>query len=66
MLGLADLARSITEGRKPRASGSLALHVLEIMEAILRAGEIGAAQIVADKTEQPKALHEDEARSLLA
>lgn len=66
MLGLADLARSITEGRKPRASGSLALHVLEIMEAILRAGETGTAQIVADKTEQPKELHEDEARSLLA
>lgn len=66
MLGLADLARSIVEGRGPRASGTLALHVLEVMEAILRAGETGVGQTVAGKTEQPRELREDEARSLLA
>lgn len=66
MLGLADLARSIVEGRAPRASGNLALHVLEVMEAILRAGETGVGQDIAGRTEQPKELREDEARSLLA
>lgn len=66
MLGLADLARSIIEGRAPRASGTLALHVLEVMEAILRAGETGVGQTIAGKTEQPRELREDEARSLLA
>lgn len=66
MLGLADLARSLIEGRPPRASGDLALHVLEVMEAILRAGETGAAQVVPDRTPQPKDLSEDEATSLLA
>lgn len=66
MLGLADLARSIVEGRAPRASGSLALHVLEIMEAILRAGETGVGQTIDGKTQQPSELREDEARSLLA
>lgn len=66
MLGLADLARSIVEGRAPRASGNLALHVLEVMEAILRAGETGIGQDIAGRTEQPKELREDEARSLLA
>ncbi len=66
MLGLADLARSIVEGRAPRASGNLALHVLEVMEAILRAGETGIGQDIAGSTEQPKELREDEARSLLA
>lgn len=66
MLGLADLARSITEGRAPRASGELALHVLEIMEAILRAGETGAAQTIAGRVMQPKELREDEAASLVA
>lgn len=66
MLGLADLARSIVEGRPARASGTLALHVLEIMEAILRAGETGAAQTIAGKVEQPRQLLEDEAASLLA
>jgi predicted dehydrogenase len=33
MRGLADLARAVVEGRAPRASGNLALHVLEVMEA---------------------------------
>nr|WP_064248688.1 Gfo/Idh/MocA family oxidoreductase [Rhizobium leguminosarum]OAP92323.1 oxidoreductase [Rhizobium leguminosarum] len=66
MLGLADLARAIIEGRAPRASGDLALHVLEVMEAILRAGETGVAQTIAGVVAQPKELREDEARSLLA
>ena len=66
MLGLADLARAVTEGRSPRASGELALHVLEIMEAILRAGETGAAQIIPGTIAKPKELQEEEAKSLLA
>lgn len=66
MLGLADLARSLIEGRPPRASGDLSLHVLEIMEAILRAGETGAAQIIPDRFPQPRELSEEEAASLLA
>ncbi|MGO6850663.1 Gfo/Idh/MocA family oxidoreductase [Rhizobium leguminosarum] len=66
MLGLADLAHAIIEGRKPRASGDLALHVLEVMEAILRAGETGAAQTISGIVVQPRELREDEARSLLA
>lgn len=66
MLGLADLARSIIEGRPPRASGDLALHVLEVMEAILRAGESGAAQTILKMVPQPEDLPEDEARSLMA
>ncbi|MGO7592019.1 Gfo/Idh/MocA family protein [Rhizobium leguminosarum] len=66
MLGLADLARAIIEGRAPRASGNLALHVLEVMEAILRAGETGVAQTIAGIVAQPRELREDEARSLLA
>ncbi|CAN7653597.1 Gfo/Idh/MocA family oxidoreductase [Rhizobium leguminosarum] len=65
MLGLADLARAIIEGRAPRASGDLALHVLEVMEAILRAGETGVAQTISGIVAQPKELREDEARSLL-
>lgn len=66
MLGLADLARALSEGRAPRASGDLALHVLEIMEAILRAGETGAAQLIPGMIPQPAELREDEAKSLLA
>jgi len=35
--GLADMARAIETGRPHRASGDLALHVLEIMDAVVRA-----------------------------
>ncbi len=66
MLGLADLARAVTEGRAPRASGDLALHVLEVMEAILRAGETGAAQVIGSMIPQPQELREDETTSLLS
>jgi len=37
-VGLADMARAIETDRPHRASGELAFHVLEIMDAILRAG----------------------------
>lgn len=66
MLGVADLARALHEGRSPRASGDLALHVLEIMEAILASGESRSAITVAGTATQPPLLGEDEARSLLA
>ncbi|MFO1208871.1 MAG: Gfo/Idh/MocA family oxidoreductase [Amaricoccus sp.] len=66
MLGLADLARACAEGRPPRASGELALHVLEVMQAILRAGETGTAQTIVETVPQPAELTEEEARSLLA
>jgi predicted dehydrogenase len=36
-IGLADMASAIAEGQPHRASGELAFHVLEIMEAILAA-----------------------------
>lgn len=66
MLGLAEVARAVIEGRSPRASGALALHVLEVMEAILRAGETGTAQLVPGTIAQPAELGEEEARCLLA
>jgi predicted dehydrogenase len=37
-VGLADMARAIETGRPHRASGELALHVLEIMESVIRSG----------------------------
>ena len=66
MLGVADLARALSESRKPRASGELALHVLEIMEAILASGESRNSVAVVGTVDQPPLLGEDEAASLLA
>jgi predicted dehydrogenase len=65
MLGVADLARALGEGRAPRASGDLALHVLEIMEAILASGESRSAVDIGGSVKQPPLLGEEEARSFL-
>lgn len=65
MLGLSDMAQSIIDGRKPRASGELALHVLEVMHTILHASQTGVAELVPGFVEQPQALSEEEVRSFL-
>ncbi len=41
MLGVAEFAEAIRQGRRPRASGQLGLHVLEVLYAVLEAGETG-------------------------
>jgi predicted dehydrogenase len=64
MLGVADLANAIAEKRAPRASGALALHVLEIMEAILGAAVSGSAVTINGSAMRPQALSEPEAASL--
>jgi predicted dehydrogenase len=66
MLGVAELARALREKRQPRASGDLALHVLEVMEAILHAGESRSAIAIASDLARPMALDADEANSFLA
>ncbi|NDW06954.1 Gfo/Idh/MocA family protein [Jiella pacifica] len=42
-LGLADMAAAIAAGRPHRASGELALHVLEVMEALLASAKAGTS-----------------------
>jgi predicted dehydrogenase len=41
MLGVAEFAEAIRQGRQPRASGQLGLHVLEVLYAVLETGETG-------------------------
>ncbi len=55
-LGLADMVRAHRTGRPHRASGDLALHVLEVMERILVAAETGRHQAVASRVERPAPL----------
>ena len=64
MIGVADLANAVATGGKPRASGDLALHVLEVMEAILEAGATGKATQISGIAVQPAALSENEAATL--
>lgn len=57
-LGLADMAQAIREDRPHRASGALALHVLEVMEAILTAGAEGRAIDLTTSCDRPAPLAE--------
>lgn len=63
-LGLAELARSVTEGTVHRSSGRLALHVLEVMHAILQAAETHAIIDVGTQIERPPALSDHEAQAM--
>ncbi|GAB2517616.1 Gfo/Idh/MocA family protein [Paramicrobacterium agarici] len=55
-IGIVDLAEAIDEGRPHRASGELAFHVLEVMDAILRAGAEHAVVDIASTVERPDAV----------
>jgi predicted dehydrogenase len=55
-LGVADMALAIVEGRAHRASGDLALHVLEVMEAFEVASREGRAVDISTTVERPAPL----------
>ncbi|WFR99359.1 Gfo/Idh/MocA family protein [Rhizobium tumorigenes] len=57
-LGVADMAYAIRSNRPHRASGSLALHVLEVMEAFQTASDTGRTVSIATETGRPAPLSE--------
>ncbi len=57
-LGVADMAHAIRSNRPHRASGSLALHVLEVMEAFQTASDTGRTVAITTQTERPAPLRE--------
>ena len=65
MLGVADLVRARQAGAMPRASGDLALHVLDIMEAILTSGAGGKPVLLDSDIAQPAPLTDAQAQNLL-
>jgi len=54
--GLGELVEAIAEGREPRASGRLGLHVIDAARSILRAAEEGRTVAVETSVEQPAPL----------
>jgi predicted dehydrogenase len=52
-LGLSDMADAILNGRTPRASGSIALHVLEVMRGILDSAASGVTVKIDSCPERP-------------
>jgi predicted dehydrogenase len=53
ILGAADMAHAIRAGRPHRASGALAFHVLEVMEAFQVSSDSGRAVSVSSRPERP-------------
>lgn len=58
IIGVADMARAIRENRPHRASGALALHVLEVMEAFQRSSDSRRVVEIATRPERPAPLEE--------
>jgi hypothetical protein len=57
-LGVADMAYGILNNRPHRASGELALHVLEVMEAFEAASKSGAIVKIKTRAERPAPISE--------
>ncbi len=53
IIGVADMAHAIRSGRPHRASGDLAFHVLEVMEAFQTSSDSGHAVGVSSRPERP-------------
>lgn len=64
--GLADMALAIAEARAHRCSDALALHVVEVMTAILESGEAGRFIPMTTTCARPEALGPEAAAGLLA
>ena len=56
ILGLADMAQAIRCERPHRASGELAFHVLEVMEAFQSSSDSGKAVAISTRPERPASL----------
>jgi predicted dehydrogenase len=53
ILGMADMAQAVRTGRPHRASGALALHVLEVMEAFQTSSDAGKSVAISTRPERP-------------
>ncbi|MEZ5936570.1 MAG: gfo/Idh/MocA family oxidoreductase, partial [Alphaproteobacteria bacterium] len=58
IIGLLDMAAAIQIGRPHRASGALALHVLEVMDALGRSSDEGRHLDIESRPERPAPLPE--------
>lgn len=63
--GLADMIAAIDAGRPARCGLDVALHAVDVMTSLLKAGELGQVVNLTTTCERPAALGPDEARALL-
>ena len=63
-IGLSEMIDSILNNRKARCSLELSLHVLEIMEGIIKSAENNNIYTLSTKVSQPNLLTEEEIENL--
>jgi predicted dehydrogenase len=63
--GLSDMMDSLETGKKARCDIDVALHAIDAMASILKAGETGQVITLSTTCDRPAALGPDEARALL-
>lgn len=63
--GLADMMNTIESGAPARCGLDVALHVIEVLTGLLKAGETGEVLTLTTTCERPLALGPDEAQALL-
>lgn len=63
--GLSDMMDSLETGKTARCDIDVALHAIDVMTSILKAGETGQVITLSTTCERPAALGIDEARALL-
>lgn len=59
-LGVAEMADALAAGRTPRASGQLALHVVDVIESLIKAAESGRNVKLTSTCQRPEPLSDDE------
>ena len=64
VIGIADMAAAIERGAPARASGDLALHVLEVLEAILVSGDKKKAIVLTKRDVSPPRLDHAQGKDL--
>jgi predicted dehydrogenase len=55
-LGVAEMVEAIREGREPRASGELGLHVVDVARSVLRSAAAGRVVAISSSVARPPAL----------
>jgi len=63
--GLADMMQAVDKGRAARCGLDVALHVVDVMTSLLKAGETGKVITLTTTCERPKALKPKDAQALL-
>jgi predicted dehydrogenase len=63
--GLADMMQAVDKGRAARCGLDVALHVVDVMTSLLKAGETGKVVTLTTTCERPKALRPKDALALL-